>query len=217
LYITFVDSNNIVACPESLYTNTGISYNPSTDILELITGYQSGDGTVSAPPYSFIADTNTGMYRIGTDNLGFATNGTRRMSIDSAGRILMGNGDESAGSNFIIPLGGYAATSNATPATLITLATDTDGVYTVEAFVAGATDSGSNAIGGIISATFLNNGGSLSLIGSVQGSVQENYAGSPTFTLLASGTNIILQVTGVASTNINWFGKIKYIAGSRSI
>jgi hypothetical protein len=82
-YITFVDSNNIVAAPESLYTNTGISYNPSLDILELITGYRSGDGTVSAPPYSFIADTNTGMYRSASDELSFATGGSRRFYLDS--------------------------------------------------------------------------------------------------------------------------------------
>lgn len=213
-YITFVDSNNLVATAESLYTNTGISYNPSTDILELITGYQSGDGSVSAPPYSFIADTNTGIYRIGTDNLGVATGGVRRMSVDSTGRILMGNGDETSGANFIFPLGAYVQTSNATPTTLLTLATVTDAVYTVEAFVAGGRDSGVNAIGGVISATFINDSGVLGIIGTVQGSVQENFAAAPTFTLTTSGTNIILQVTGVVGININWYGKIKYITGS---
>jgi len=139
------------------------------------------------------------------------------MSVDSSGTLYVGNGNESNGSNFIIPLGGYVQTSNTTPTTLITLATSNDNVYTVEAFVAGATTSGTVGIGGIISATFLNNGGTVNLIGAVQGSVQENIIGSPTFTLLGSGSNIILQVTGVASTTINWFGKIKYITGSRSI
>jgi hypothetical protein len=204
----------VVASAETIYTNTGISYNPSTDILELTTGYQSGDGTVSAPPYSFIADTNTGMYRIGTDNLGIVTDGTRRMSIDSTGRLLMGNGDETGGANFIFPLGNSINTNNATPTTLVSLSTSTDCIYTVEAFVAGARDSGVNGIGGVISATFINDGGVLGTIGTVQGLVQENFIGSPTFTLTTSGTNIILQVTGVVGNIIYWHGKIKYIMGS---
>ena len=155
------------------------------------------------------------MYRIGTDNLGFTTNSTRRLSIDSNGRILMGNGNENDGSNFIFPIGGYITTSNATPSTLITLPTVLGSVYTIEAFVAGGIDTTTNGIGGIISATFVHNSsGVLSIIGTVQGTPQENFAASPTFTLTTSGTDIILQVTGVASTSINWFGKLQYIVGS---
>ena len=75
----------MVAGPENFYTNTGISYNPSTDILELISGYYSGDGTVSAPAYSFIADTNTGIYRSASDELSFSTGGVRRFYLDSSG------------------------------------------------------------------------------------------------------------------------------------
>jgi len=75
----------VVASAETIYTNTGISYNPSTDILELTTGYQSGDGTAPAPPYSFISDTNTGMYRSASDELSFATGGGRRFYLNSSG------------------------------------------------------------------------------------------------------------------------------------
>jgi hypothetical protein len=37
----------------------------------------NSDGTVSAPSISFTNDTNTGLYRIGSDKIGIATNGAR--------------------------------------------------------------------------------------------------------------------------------------------
>ena len=43
------------------------------------------DGSSSAPTYSFSADTNTGMYRIGDDELGFAAFGNEMMSISALG------------------------------------------------------------------------------------------------------------------------------------
>jgi hypothetical protein len=47
------------------------------------------DGSNSAPAYSFSGDTNTGMYRIGADNLGFAVNGLKRFEI-SAVNVISG-------------------------------------------------------------------------------------------------------------------------------
>ncbi len=41
------------------------------------------DGTVALPSVSFTADTNTGVYRIGTDNLGIATNGVLRFDVST--------------------------------------------------------------------------------------------------------------------------------------
>jgi len=42
------------------------------------------DGTVTRPAYSFIGDTNSGMYRISNNFIGISTNGVRRMSIGTA-------------------------------------------------------------------------------------------------------------------------------------
>jgi len=56
------------------------------------------DGTVSAPSIKFTSDTNTGIYRGGTDILKFVTAGTDAITIDaSQGVTLAGNLDVSSG------------------------------------------------------------------------------------------------------------------------
>ena len=49
-----------------------------------------GDGTVSAPSISFASDTNTGLYRIGADNLGVAVNGTKIIDVATTGVSVAG-------------------------------------------------------------------------------------------------------------------------------
>jgi hypothetical protein len=46
--------------------------------------FRNTDGSASAPAYSFSSDTNTGMYRYGTDEIGFSTGGTVRFHIQAA-------------------------------------------------------------------------------------------------------------------------------------
>ena len=46
---------------------------------------QSADGTVAAPGLTFTNGLTDGMYRIGTNNYGFATNGVRRLDISTTG------------------------------------------------------------------------------------------------------------------------------------
>lgn len=48
------------------------------------------DGSATAPTISFTADTNTGMYRIATDILGFATTGAERIRINELGEVGIG-------------------------------------------------------------------------------------------------------------------------------
>jgi hypothetical protein len=43
----------------------------------------AADGTASAPGFAFASDTNTGLYRIGADQLGIATGGTLRKTIST--------------------------------------------------------------------------------------------------------------------------------------
>jgi hypothetical protein len=50
------------------------------------------DGTASLPSYTWNNDNNTGMYRGGTDILGFSTAGTSRMTIAADGVVTIANG-----------------------------------------------------------------------------------------------------------------------------
>jgi len=57
--------------------------------LALATGaFRSGSGAAGAPAYSFSADTNTGMYNPGADQLGFAVNGVAAWTVTTAGATL---------------------------------------------------------------------------------------------------------------------------------
>jgi hypothetical protein len=54
-------------------------------------GYiQAVNGSASNPTYSFIGDTDTGIYANGSDNLFFTTGGTSRMTIDEDGNVAIG-------------------------------------------------------------------------------------------------------------------------------
>lgn len=57
----------------------------------ILTAAGAADGSVSAPAYSFSADLNTGMWRVGADNLAFSTNGVTRLSMDT-NAVYVGNG-----------------------------------------------------------------------------------------------------------------------------
>lgn len=60
--------------------------------VQMIGSIKGYDGTVSAPGYGFNADTNTGLYRIGTDNLGVALAGVKHMDLSTTGIALLEKG-----------------------------------------------------------------------------------------------------------------------------
>ena len=55
-----------------------------------VNGTAALDGTALAPSYSFASDTNTGIYRIGADNMGMSLGGTKRWDFGTAGSTLTG-------------------------------------------------------------------------------------------------------------------------------
>lgn len=80
-------------------SDTGI-YNPNTDIIGMSTGgverfriattfinlslpARNVDGSVSVPGITFMDDTNTGFYRVGSDTIGIATGAVNRASIST--------------------------------------------------------------------------------------------------------------------------------------
>ena len=48
---------------------------------------QVGDGSVSEPAFGFTSDTDTGFYRIGSNNVGWSQGGTLAFDINSGGTI----------------------------------------------------------------------------------------------------------------------------------
>lgn len=66
-------------------TTGAFSSTVSGTTVSASTAFRSADGTVSAPGLSFTDDTNSGIYRIGADNLGIALNGTLYVQSQTTG------------------------------------------------------------------------------------------------------------------------------------
>lgn len=68
-----------------LTNNKLYSSTDGTDVVEIGFDGQFEDGSVSAPSIAFSSDTDTGIYRIGSGNFGFVSNGTKVAEILSSG------------------------------------------------------------------------------------------------------------------------------------
>ncbi len=91
-------------------------------------GVNFGNGTVSAPSIAFASDTNTGLYRIGTDNLGVACNGAKVLDIATTGLTITGALTATSGT-----------ISGVTSADIKKCSAQTDSITTVLANVTGLT------------------------------------------------------------------------------
>ncbi len=90
--------------PSTTISSAAVNGNFS-DIADMLTGSVAADGqttitaplkgangSASAPAYGFASDGNTGMYRKGADQLGFATGGTERAYFDTNGFLVLAVG-----------------------------------------------------------------------------------------------------------------------------
>jgi hypothetical protein len=74
---------NLDVLTRNIYSSLGnVQINDTLDVTGPIL---SSSGTAAAPGYTFNGDTNTGIYRIGADQLGVATNGVLRLSLSTTG------------------------------------------------------------------------------------------------------------------------------------
>jgi len=71
-------------------------------------------GTVSAPAFSFAGDTDTGIYRIGANNIGVAANGAKVIDVGTAGAALAGYLRLSGSVSGYVGLQGAAAAGSTT-------------------------------------------------------------------------------------------------------
>ena len=63
----------------------------TTTGLNVVNVVNAGNGTVSAPTYSWISDANTGLYRIGSHEIGVAANGAKVLDVKTTGLSVTGN------------------------------------------------------------------------------------------------------------------------------
>jgi len=104
--VLFVDSSGDLGEDNNFFT-----YDSSTHQLSLGSGgslqmtssglVRANDGSASSPSFSFSGDTNTGIYNVSTDTIGFTTNGTLTAFLNSSGVFAL-----DAGTGADISLGG---------------------------------------------------------------------------------------------------------------
>ncbi len=83
---TLSPSGGTFLCPTTFtFNEKGILTAFSTPVQIL-----NGDGTVLLPSYSFSADPNTGMYRVGADQIGFASGGVLKLTVNTNGLEVLG-------------------------------------------------------------------------------------------------------------------------------
>lgn len=83
-----------LAVTGTLTASTSIT---ATTTVTATTLFFSGDGAVGAPTYSFVSDTDSGIYRIGANNIGVAVNGAKVLDIATTGTTTTGTVSTSAG------------------------------------------------------------------------------------------------------------------------
>lgn len=66
----------------------------------------TGFGTLSAPAYSFVGATNTGLYNPGGGTFGFVTGGVQNLLLDNTGGVSMFNGQLTVNNNSILASNG---------------------------------------------------------------------------------------------------------------
>jgi hypothetical protein len=93
-------------------------------------------------------------------------------------------------------------TTDATPTALSTIAIASDSAVTINAYISGANADFSDVTGGSVQATVRNDSGTLTIVGTSLPIVNASTTG--TFDIIVSGTNALVQVTGLAATTYNW-------------
>lgn len=109
---------------------------------------------------------------------------------------------------------GLVTTTNATPTTLTTFALGaTPGVYNFDIQIVGYDLTDVEGIGYFISGSVRTTGAAASLVGTPDKIINEviGVTTAADATLIVSGNNAIVQVTGIASKTINWNALSQYI------
>lgn len=109
-----------------------------------------------------------------------------------------------------------ASTTGAATETLFTIASSNDTVTTVDLTFSGVmtpTAGGAvEAIGGKMTGVFITKSGSAAQVGTLDITSETSVVVAATISASNSGTDIIIQVVGDASYNIEWSGRIEHLS-----
>lgn len=105
--------------------------------------------------------------------------------------------------------GQTVVTTDTTKTTIATLETVNDRVYHVVATIVAINDTAATVASYILAATFKNDGGTLSQVGSTSTVHSAESNASLASTIEASGTDILVTGTGLSATNIRWKADVK--------
>jgi len=146
-------------------------------------GWTFPDGAVGTPAYSFSADTDTGIYRIGADNMGIATNGAKVVDVDATGlNAIIGPTTPAAGDFTTVSASSVLDISAGlvgTPGLIVTGDADT-GIYQIGADNLGVACNGAKVLD--VSATGLGVTGTITPSGVIVAAAGAVGASSYTFT-----------------------------------
>ena len=189
----------------AINSGTGISFAVDGNGSVTITNTSPGAGTVTlsgvacSPPFSPSNEVNLVVNGTGPDLEIRNLNGGDGISLDiNNDCVNITNTDPGSGTMDTV------TTANNVLTTITTIPTNTDTTYFIDArLVARRTDSGTESAGYKLYATYRNNGGVLSQVGSDDLLSQEDSAQWDVETVI-SGTNILIQVMGQNGKTIDW-------------
>jgi len=156
------DGSNLTPCDQTLSilipvggTVTGNLDIDGNDILNVGEGYFS-DGLVTAPSITWTSDTDSGLYRIGANNIGLSLNGVKTVdfSQNSFG-ILPGTIND----GLITTKMTETTTADATQTNIFTLTLEDENTYQFTVDIIGVKSDGSQRATGKMTQTFYRAGG----------------------------------------------------------
>ena len=191
------DITNSITSQINLDSNTITLISNDSSLITLPTKYEQTSTEINIDSINFFGVTG------GTINLEAAT----QINLNTN---LISNDGNLVNGEAIIYAQREDTTTIATPISLYTIPfTSNNSVMTIKAIINGNTVGGGDAYGCEYFGVFKNVGGTVTRLSTLDKSEKTDFP-TATSDIIISGTDIIIQVTGQASTNINWVTRLNY-------